>query len=52
MESLLLIWLIAGIIVVSVSITAVALAIVINIHREYGTVESDEIAELDRSQEA
>ena len=30
-------------IVVSVSITAVALAIVINIHQAYGTVESDEI---------
>ncbi len=35
-------------IVVSVSVLAVALAIIINIKWSYGTIEYDEIAELDR----
>lgn len=35
-------------IVVSVSVTAVALSVVVRIRRAYGTVESDEIEELDR----
>lgn len=34
-------------IVVSVSVTAVALAVIINIKREYGTVEIDEIDRLE-----
>lgn len=35
-------------IVVSVSTSAIALAIAINIKQEYGTVESDEIREIER----
>ncbi|MDC3379314.1 cation:proton antiporter subunit C [Planctomycetota bacterium] len=38
-------------IVVSVSTMAVALAIVVNIKRAYGTIESDEILELEHQQE-
>jgi multicomponent Na+:H+ antiporter subunit C len=37
-------------IVVSVSTMAVALAIVINIKRQYGTLEADEILELEQRQ--
>lgn len=37
-------------IVVSVSTMAVALAIVVNIQREYGTVESDELLALEQEQ--
>jgi len=36
-------------IVVSVSILAVALAIIVNIKRAYGTVEEDELRELDEA---
>ncbi len=39
-------------IVVGVSTTAVALAIIINIYRKYGTVEENRILELDRIEEA
>lgn len=36
-------------IVVSVSTLAVAVAIIVNIKRKYGTIEEDEILELDRA---
>ncbi|MGE4620447.1 MAG: cation:proton antiporter subunit C [Planctomycetota bacterium] len=36
-------------IVVSLSTMAVALAIIIGIREEYGTIEADEIAEIDRT---
>jgi multicomponent Na+:H+ antiporter subunit C len=36
-------------IVVSLSTMAVALAIIIGIREEYGTIEADEIAEIDRA---
>ncbi len=36
-------------IVVSVSVTGVALAILVRIHRQYGTLEEDEILEKIRS---
>jgi len=39
-------------IVVGVSVTAVALGLIINIYREYGTIEEDEILELNRLEEA
>ena len=38
-------------IVVSVSVTAVALALVIEIYRSYGTIEENEILELNRVEE-
>jgi len=39
-------------IVVSVSTLAVALAIIVNVKRRYGTIEEDEIRRLDREAEA
>lgn len=39
-------------IVVSVSTLAVAVAIIVNINRKYGTIEEDEILEADRRDEA
>lgn len=38
-------------IVVGISVTAVAFALVIRIHKAYGTIEEDEIIEIDQADE-
>ncbi|MTI96456.1 MAG: cation:proton antiporter [Firmicutes bacterium] len=39
-------------IVVSISVTALALAFVVKIHRQYGTIDADEIAAIRSQQDA
>jgi len=38
-------------IVVSVSVTALALALVVRIHRQYGTIDADEITAIRSSED-